>query len=339
MSTSTRELLDPRNDFVFKKLFEQNPDLLRDLISAVRVGRPPIDSIEILNPGIPPEAIEGKAIVLDILACDSAGRRFNREMQMQQHQAVPLRMVFYLARMAGDQLQAGDEYTSLKPVVGIYLLDFALMPEHPDQAAWTFELRDRRQPNVVLPDAPMELNVIELPKADRLGQNGGSPVESAPGNAAESARSAWIKFFKHAKEPAIMSQIDHPPVREAYSALQDISQDELTQLQALARTRALMDQRAMISEARAEGIAEGRAEGIAEGRAVGVAQGRAEGRDEGIAEGTTQGSANVLIRLLALRFGELPAGVAERIRAGTEADHLRWTERVLTAPSLDAVLE
>ena len=331
MSTSARELLDPRNDFVFKKLFEQNPDLLRDLINAVRVGRPPIDSIEILNLGIPPEAIEGKAIVLDILARDRTGRRFNLEMQMQQHQAVPLRMVFYLARMAGGQLQAGEEYASLKPVVGIYLLDFALMPEHPDQAAWTFELRDRHRPDVVLPDAPIELNVIELPKADRLGQNGGSPVESA--------RSAWIKFFKHAKEPAIMSQIDHPPVREAYSALQDISQDELTQLQALARTRALMDQRAMISEARAEGIAEGRAEGIAEGRAVGVAQGRAEGRDEGIAEGTTQGSANVLIRLLALRFGELPAGVAERIRAGTEADHLRWTERVLTAPSLEAVLE
>ena len=132
-------------------------------------------------------------------------------------------------------------------------------------------------------------------------------MESAPGNAAESARSAWIKFFKHAKEPAVMSQIDHPPVRQAYSALQDISQDELTQLQALARTRALMDQRAMIDEARAEG--------------------------------TTQGTANVLIRLLALRFGELPAGVAERVRAGTEADHLRWTERVLTAPSLEAVLE
>lgn len=124
-----------------------------------------------------------------------------------------------------------------------------------------------------------------------------------------------------------MSQIDHPPVRKAYSALQDISQDELTQLQALARTRALMDQHAMISEARAEG------------RVEGIAEGRAEGRDEGIAEGTTQGSTNVLIRQLALRFGELPAGVAERIRAGTEADHLRWTERVLTAPSLDAVLE
>ena len=112
-----------------------------------------------------------------------------------------------------------------------------------------------------------------------------------------------------------MSQIDHPPVRKAYSALQDISQDELTQLQALARTRALMDQRAMISEA------------------------RAEGREEGRNEGRSDGRAELLIRLLTLRFGELPVDIAERVRVGTEADHIRWTERVLSGSSLEAVLE
>ena len=220
-------------------------------------------------------------------------------------------MVFYLARVTGRQLQAGEEYAALRPVVGIYLLDFTLMRDWPDQAVWTFELRDRRRPHVVLPDAPIELNVIELPKADRLGQNADSRADSRPesarGSAAQSALSAWITFFEHAKEPAVMSQIEHAPVREAYSALQHISQDELTQLQALARKRALMDQRAMIGEARAEGKVEG--------------------------------AANVLIRLLTLRFGELPAGTAERVHAGTEADHVRWTERVLFAPSLEAIFE
>ena len=32
-------------------------------------------------------------------------------------------------------------------------------------------------------------------------------------------------------------------------------------------------------------------------------------------------------------------GIAEHVRAGTEADHIRWTKRVLTASSLEAVLE
>lgn len=45
----------------------------------------------------------------------------------------------------------------------------------------------------------------------------------------------------------------------------------------------------------------------------------------------------VLLRLLVTRFGPLPEAVVARLRAGTEADHARWAERLLTAPSLDAV--
>ncbi len=47
--------------------------------------------------------------------------------------------------------------------------------------------------------------------------------------------------------------------------------------------------------------------------------------------------ARMLTRLLTIRFGELPAGIVERIRSGTEADHDRWAERLLTTPSLDAI--
>ena len=59
-----------------------------------------------------------------------------------------------------------------------------------------------------------------------------------------------------------MSQIDYPPVREAMDTLRGISDDELKQLHALARKRALMDQAELVDEARTEGRAEGRAEGI-----------------------------------------------------------------------------
>ena len=61
-------LLDPCNDFVFKALFVEKPALLLDLINAVRGHLPAIENIEILNPAIPPEALKGKAIVLDLLA-------------------------------------------------------------------------------------------------------------------------------------------------------------------------------------------------------------------------------------------------------------------------------
>ena len=70
-------LLDTKNDFVFKRLFVEAPELLAALINAVRSTEAPIDVIEILNPRIEPEELHGKFIVLDVLAQDGEGRRYN----------------------------------------------------------------------------------------------------------------------------------------------------------------------------------------------------------------------------------------------------------------------
>ena len=47
-------LLDPRNDYVFKRLFAASPELLADLINAVRSEEPAVEVIEVLNPRIDP---------------------------------------------------------------------------------------------------------------------------------------------------------------------------------------------------------------------------------------------------------------------------------------------
>ena len=294
-------LLDPCNDFVFKALFVEKPALLLDLINAVRGHLPAIEDIEILNPAIPPEALKGKAIVLDLLARDSSGRRFNVEMQVRRQLALPRRGVFYLSRVASGQLEAGEHYASLAPVIGIHLLDFVYFPERPGKACWRYVLRDDEF-GEVLPDSPLELNLVELPKADRLGENDlNTPL------------SAWVTFLKHAREPDIMSQIEHPPVREAMDTLRGISDDELKQLHALARKRALMDQAELVDEARADGLA------------------------DGLAKGAVNSRIQMLTRQLTVRFGPLPETAVERIRTGTAEDHDRWAERLLTATSLDAV--
>ncbi|MFI5720475.1 hypothetical protein [Nocardia sp. NPDC051750] len=48
-----------------------------------------------------------------------------------------------------------------------------------------------------------------------------------------------------------------------------------------------------------------------------------------------KGQARTLLRLLALEFGSLPDSVVERVEAGGSADLEVWTERVLTAGSLE----
>ena len=64
---------------------------------------------------------------------------------------------------------------------------------------------------------------------------------------------------------------------------------------------------------------------------------RAEGRREGEAEGRREGEAEVLLRQLRLRFGPLPEDVTARLNAADAETLLRWSERVLSASTLDAV--
>ena len=160
------DLLDPKNDYVFKRLFADSPDLLAALISAVRCDEPPVEVLQVLNPHILPEDITGKAIELDVLARDSRGRLFNVEVQVQRFPRWSARSAFYLSRLLGSQIDAGQAYVNLKPVVGVRLLDFDLFDGH-RSALWHFEMRDRHDPSVRLGDE-LSLHVVELRKADRL---------------------------------------------------------------------------------------------------------------------------------------------------------------------------
>jgi uncharacterized protein DUF4351 len=56
-----------------------------------------------------------------------------------------------------------------------------------------------------------------------------------------------------------------------------------------------------------------------------------------LAEGRRQGEAEVLLRQLRSRFGVLPEDVTARLNTADAETLLRWSERVLSASTLDAV--
>ncbi|MGK4001524.1 Rpn family recombination-promoting nuclease/putative transposase [Sorangium sp. So ce1036] len=83
---------------------------------------------------------------------------------------------------------------------------------------------------------------------------------------------------------------------------------------------------------------QGRLAGEREGRLAGEREGRLAGEREGRLAGEREGQRSTLLKLLRLRFGELPAPVVARVRAADAARLERWTERVLSSPTLDDVL-
>ena len=59
---------------------------------------------------------------------------------------------------------------------------------------------------------------------------------------------------------------------------------------------------------------------------------------EGRAEGQAEGSAGLLLKLLQLKFGQLPESVVGRVQSAEIEELDRWGERVLSAQSLEDIL-
>jgi len=60
-------------------------------------------------------------------------------------------------------------------------------------------------------------------------------------------------------------------------------------------------------------------------------------REEGRQEGRQEGEAQVVLRLLRLKFGPLPPEIEERVRSADADRLLEWSERVLTAERLQDI--
>jgi predicted transposase/invertase (TIGR01784 family) len=151
-------------------------------------------------------------------------------------------------------------------VIGIHLLDFDYFKahEHQMQAVWCFELCDRQQPAVRI-GQELQLNLVELPKADRLG------LDAEP----QAALAAWVALLEHWNEEHAMSEIAYPPVQQALGILKHLSADEEARRLALVRQRALLNEISELNAARREGKVDGLREALARLIASGIEPARA----------------------------------------------------------------
>ncbi len=78
--------------------------------------------------------------------------------------------------------------------------------------------------------------------------------------------------------------------------------------------------------------------GLERGLQRGLERGRAERLEKGIERGRSEALAELLLRQLSLRFGDVPGAVRERVRNASAAELEAWAEAVLVAMSLDDVL-
>ena len=140
------------NDYLFRRVFgnKNNSKILLSLINAILEphGFTRLTSISSVDPNLEADSPGQKRGVLDVQAVDSLGRYYDIEVQVSNEPDYIKRTLFYIARMYSRQIKAGEEYGTLKPCIGISILDFILFKEEEHfheylQCAQAFLLTER----------------------------------------------------------------------------------------------------------------------------------------------------------------------------------------------------
>ena len=180
--------INPKTDYAFKKIFgsAQSKDILISFLNAlIYGGNPTIEDLEIIDPNLPPRVQGLKDTYLDVKAKLRNGTLVIIEMQVLNVQSFGKRVVFNAAKTYAFQLQAGEGYRMLKPVIALTLTDFEMFP-HRDRSISRFVYRDKND-GFTYPENEIEMVFIELPKFRKeLHQ-------------LETITDKWIYFIKSAR--------------------------------------------------------------------------------------------------------------------------------------------
>lgn len=250
------ELLDPRNDFLFKRIFgsEENRDVLLTFLNRTfaEAGKPPLTEIIVLNPYTEKDTPRDKQSILDIRARTSEGELINVEMQLFNKYDTEKRTLFHWSKQYSGQLQEGQSYKALKKCVTINILNYSFLPNKGYHNI--FHLREDRTGIALIDD--IELHFLELSK---LNDNA-VPMEG-------SGLVNWLLFLKSANKLnwEVLS-MNEPVLKKAMNTLEFLSQDAEARRLYEDRQKYLHDEASMIEGALAEGEAKGTAKGIVVGQ-------------------------------------------------------------------------
>ncbi len=225
--------IDPTVDDVCKMLLgnPSHSNLTIHFLNAVLKPASPIVEVEYINPTIPKEFASDKLAILDILATDKLGRRFNIEVQRTNAAWLPKRLTYYVATQLVNQIGEGENYSRLRPSISICILKASMFPH---LEAYHHEFRLRTADGLTFTDC-LEIHVLELPKYGKLSDN----------KRVEDPLDQWMEFFNsaHGANPAeIRTRLPSSVFEEAIGVLEMISQTAEQRMLYFARLKAQLDE-------------------------------------------------------------------------------------------------
>lgn len=156
--------LDPKADLTFKKVFGEHPELVKSLLNALlpfKSKEEEITSVTYLTPEMVPQTPTRKFSIVDVRCEDALGRQFIVEMQMVWSAEFKQRVLFNASKAYVKQLNRGEDYSLLKPVYSLNLVNEVFEPELDDYYHYYHLVHEEHTDKVI---DGLHLVFVELPK-------------------------------------------------------------------------------------------------------------------------------------------------------------------------------
>jgi len=245
-----RTLLNPKIDFVFKKIFgsADHPDILISFLNAVLKPQNPITSVEIKNSDLEKEYIEDKFSRLDVKALTRNREIINIEIQLKNEYNMIQRSLYYWSKLYEEQLSEGDRYDKLSRTVCINILDFKYLKN--DRFHNGYRLKEI-ETNEELTDL-QEIHFIEIPKLKTF-DSAEEIVDLLEG---------WVEFLRDPESEVIRKlEMSNKEIREAKDELYRLSRNSKERELYYLREKSLRDEISALANAEEKGLQQGLMQG------------------------------------------------------------------------------
>ena len=248
-------ILQPKNDVVFQALFTRGKEtitkaFLEDVLK-IKIHKLDLDkSKDLLNDNKIDKngRLDLRAVINDNVECDI-------EIQLEPHEKVLERFLYYWSKMYTANVQVGHKYTELRKTISIIIVDKEINElKDIKKAHTTWHIReDEYKENVLTPY--LQFDIIAIGKA----------IEEYKKNKDDEVLQ-WMMFFENPEDAEVKRIMENNEnIKEAKEELDEISRNDILRRMALKAELERMDQEQRMYEARRDGRKEGKKEGKKEG--------------------------------------------------------------------------
>jgi predicted transposase/invertase (TIGR01784 family) len=207
---------------------------------------PLIKKVELKNPFNIKNLVFDKESILDVKAVSETNEIYNIEVQTSGNKIFKNRSLYYWSKLYSSQLEEGDLYKKLYPVICINILDFSLFKEN-GRYHLCFMLREHNTPNLYLTDH-LVIHFLELPEIDTYDK--------------AKQLDKWLYYLKNegkteGDEAMKILLKENPQISQAHEKYEAFTRDEELLEAYNAHIKWKRDYYSGIDSAREEGIEEG----------------------------------------------------------------------------------